>query len=78
MGLSGTDLKFLFAISVPPVLLVLAGIGAAGSGLFTLAATLLILAGGICLARTIRKSDTRYAVATAYVVLLELALILFR
>jgi hypothetical protein len=76
MRVSGTDLKFLFALSVPPVLLVLAAIGAASSGIFTVAAHLLIITGGICLASAIRKSAAGYAMAAMYVVALEIPLLL--
>jgi len=64
---SASALKILYASSIPPLMLLIAGVGGSGYGLIF---TLLILAGGFCVGSVMRQPSNRWTAGIVYVVAL--------
>ena len=73
---SDSQLKFLFAFSLPPLMILLSIIGADAWGGYKFCATILVVAGGICAASIVHSRSNRYVTGILYVVILELLLFL--
>ena len=65
--------KFLYAFSLPALLIACAIVGADDMTGYRLVATVLIFVGAICAGRTARGN--RYAIGTAYFVAIELLML---
>jgi uncharacterized membrane protein YoaK (UPF0700 family) len=76
MHASDSHLKFLFAFSLPPLMILLSIIGGDAWGAYKFCATILVIAGGICAASIVHGRSNKYVTAILYMVILELLLLL--
>ena len=76
MFASDSQLKFLFAFSLPPLMILMAILGADGFGGYKLCATVLVFAGGIAAASVVHNRANKLLTGIIYMVVVELLLLL--
>ncbi|HTA65666.1 MAG TPA: hypothetical protein VK753_09180 [Xanthomonadaceae bacterium] len=75
MRASETELKFLYAFSLPPLLILFSIIGFDEWDGYKWFATALVFAGGICAARAARARSNKLLTGIIYTVVVELVMI---